>query len=130
MNAKFFATPMAFVKSLTTAVSRALTAKSFRAWIHWTASVIIVVTGVFFYISAARSITGWSLMPLHTFFFYPLTWFVIIGVSIFASTLALVTVGYQDGFDNIPVISPLYIAKETITFPLWFPKEVYRILRS
>ena len=57
-------------------------------------------------------------------------WFVIVGVSVLASTFSIITVGRQDGFDNIPIISPLWVAKETITFPIWFPKEVYQMLRS
>ncbi|MEK7083024.1 MAG: hypothetical protein AAB972_02535 [Patescibacteria group bacterium] len=104
--------------------------RSLKAWIYWTISLIIAVTVTFFYMSVARSITQWSLMPLHIFFFYPLSWFVIIGTSIFASTFALVTTGWQEGFDKLPIVSPLFVAKETIMFPLWFPREIYLILRS
>ncbi|MEK9195145.1 MAG: hypothetical protein AAB975_02120 [Patescibacteria group bacterium] len=130
MNAMFFAVWMAWVRSLIIAVPRILNARNFKVWGYWTISVTIVVTGAFFYISVMRSTTQWSLMPLHIFFFYPLSWFVIIGTSIFASTFALVTTGWQEGFDKLPIVSPLFVAKETIMFPLWFPREIYLILRS
>ena len=130
MNAMFFAVWMAWVRSLIIAVPRILNARNFKVWGYWTISVTIAVTGAFFYISVMRSTTQWSLMPLHTFFFYPLSWFVIIGASIFASTFALVTTGWQEGFDKLPIVSPLFVAKETIMFPLWFPREIYLILRS
>jgi len=130
MSVKIFAVWMTWIKSLLFAVSKTLKTRNFKVWACWTASTIIAVTGAFFYISAAKSIVEWSFMPLYLLFFYHLTWFVIIGTSIFASTGALIMTGLQDGFDNLPIASPIFVAKETITFPIWFPKEVYRMLRS
>ena len=80
--------------------------------------------------SAVRSIAGWSLTPLHTFFFYPLMWFVIVGMSVLASTFSIIMTGWQEGFDKLPIASPFFVAKKTIMFPIWFPKEVYKLLHS
>lgn len=72
MSEKIFATWMVWVGSLTTAMSGALKSRILKAWVYWTVSVIIATTVGFFYISAVRSIAGWSLAPLYVFFFYPL----------------------------------------------------------
>ena len=100
-----------------------------NAWIRWTVSVIIGTFGAFFYIGAVRSMVEFSLVPLHVFF-YPLTWIVIIGASMFASTFALAVTGWQDGFDTLPIISPAYIAKQVVMFPIWLPKHIFQIIRS